>query len=278
MKIALIQFNPIVGDIAGNSRKILTWIQKAKKEGAKLVVFHEMALLGYPPRDLLELPYVIGQCEVAADEIARAALGIAVVFGSVQKNQASGKPLSNVGLWCEEGKVKNIARKTLLPSYDVFDETRYFEPGIFHEVISFQEKSWGLSVCEDIWFDPALWSRQLYPADPVEDLVKKGAQVIVNISASPYSMGKFDQRRKILSRLAVKHKATVIYVNQVGGNDELIFDGGSMVVDPQGKIKALAPFFKEGMTLVEMDHERSESPLIPEEMALLEGALTTGVR
>lgn len=278
MKIALNQFNPLVGDVAGNTRKILSGIQKAKAVGAELVCFHEMALLGYPPRDLLELPYLIQKCEEAIASIAKSAVGIAVVFGAVEKNPGPGKPLSNIAVWCEEGKVRTVVRKSLLPSYDVFDETRYFEPGSEREIITFRGMQWGVSVCEDIWYDPSLWKRQLYPSDPIDDLVRKGAQIILNISASPYSMGKFAQRKKVLTGLATKNKVTVMYVNQVGGNDELIFDGGSMVIDPHGQLKALAPFFKEGMTIAELGLERVELPKIPDDLELLEEGLVCGLK
>ncbi|MBI2338815.1 MAG: NAD+ synthase [Deltaproteobacteria bacterium] len=257
MKIALGQINSTVGDIEGNLKKILQAVQKAGGAGADLAVFHEMTLLGYPPRDLLELPHVIEKNRAAVEKVASAAVGIAVLVGLVEKNpEKTGKPLFNSAAWCEEGKIKKVFHKSLLPSYDVFDETRYFEPGPVRDTIDYRGRIWGVSICEDIWNDPAFWGRRLYPEDPIAELVGKGSEILVNISASPYSIGKFNVRRDMISALARRHHLPVVYVNQVGGNDELIFDGGSMVVGPEGNLLALAPFFKEGVTFVELDNSK----------------------
>lgn len=279
MKIALCQINSTVGDIEGNLKKVLSAIGKAKEGGADLAVFHEMTLLGYPPRDLLELPYVIDRNREAVEKAAQAAVDMAVLVGFVERNpDRVGKPLFNSAAWCEGGKVKKIFHKSLLPSYDVFDETRYFEPGPVRDTVDYKGRIWGVSVCEDIWNDPDFWERRLYPKDPVAELVGKGSEILINISASPYSIGKFNVRRDMISALAKRHRLPVIYVNQVGGNDELIFDGGSMVIGAEGNLIALAPFFKEGITVVDLDSNNSPPPPEPEDIELLSETLITGLR
>ena len=292
MKIALVQINTVVGDIDGNLKKILKGMNKAREGGASLAVFHEMTLLGYPPRDLLELPCVVDRNKEAVEKVASAATGIAVLVGFVERNpEKVGKPLFNSAAWCEEGKVKKIFRKSLLPSYDVFDETRYFEPGPVRDTIDYKGRIWGVSICEDIWNDPHYSERRLYPKDPIAELVGKGSEILINISASPYSIGRFNTRRDMISALAKRHRVPVAYVNKVGGNDELIFDGGSMVVGPDGNLMTLAPFFKEGVTFVDLASNNSPPPPLnlrggergsytkePEELQLLSEALVFGLR
>lgn len=279
MKIALIQLNSTVGDIAGNGRKIIRSIQLAKDQGADLACFHELALLGYPPRDLLELSFVRSESEKWLAKIAKESKGIGVIVGTVEVNpDPVGKHLFNSAAWCEEGEVKCFSRKNLLPSYDVFDETRHFEPGRQKGVVEFRNHKWGVTICEDIWTDPDFWPRLPYPSDPVSELVDKGSDILVNLSASPYSMGKFNQRLDMLSRLASRRKVFVVYVNQVGGNDELIFDGGSMVINPEGKVLSIAPFFKEAITIVDLKAEARAKAELPGDFDLLEAALVCGLR
>lgn len=279
MKLALIQLNTLVGDINGNCRKIIRWISKAKAAGADVACFHELTLLGYPPRDLLELPYIIDRCRAALKEIAKAARGIAVVVGTVEPNELPvGNHLFNCAAWCEKGRIRTMVGKSLLPSYDVFDENRYFEPGRSGEVISLENHQFGLTICEDVWYQSGLRLGRIYSSDPVEKLSKTGADILLNISASPYSMGKFEERKELLCQLAKRYEQTIVYVNQVGGNDELIFDGGSMVVGPKGNVIAQAPFFKEGMIVVDVDHPEVAVAPQPERLSLLEEALVIGLR
>lgn len=279
MKLALVQINTTVGDVAGNTRKILRGIEEGRALGADLAIFHEMAIIGYPPRDLLELPWLISRVEESLTTIARAAHGIAVVVGTVERNRAGGgKKLFNSAVWCEEGEIKAVARKSLLPTYDVFDESRYFEPGRETTVVDFKGKRFGLTVCEDIWNEAEFGGRKLYERDPVSDLVGEGAQVILNLSASPYAMGKFGERLKIVAHQAMRHRIPVAYVNQVGGNDQLIFDGGSMVVGPTGEIQERAPFFRETVQIVELSGVVRETLPIPNDIALLEEALILGLK
>ncbi|MBI4411264.1 MAG: NAD+ synthase [Deltaproteobacteria bacterium] len=279
MKIALVQTNTVVGDIDGNLKKILKGMNKAREGGASLAIFHEMTLLGYPPRDLLELPYLVDRNRMAVEKVAQAATDMAVLVGFVERNPDKvGKPLFNSAAWCEGGEIKKIFRKSLLPSYDVFDETRYFEPGPVRDTIDYQGRIWGVSICEDIWNDPDFWDRRLYSRDPITELVGKGSEILVNISASPYSIGKFNSRRDMISALARRHNVPVVYVNQVGGNDELVFDGGSMVIGPEGNLVALAPFFKEGVTVVDLADSQTALTPVVDDMTLLEEALVFGLR
>ena len=275
MKIALVQTNTVVGDISGNQKKMIREIKKAKQKGAELVCFHEMSLLGYPPRDLLELPSIIKALQKAAATIASYAQGIAVVFGTVVQNtNQGGKSLYNAAFWCEDGSIKHNYYKRLLPNYDVFDEVRYFEPGSEGVVVDYKGVRFGLSICEDIWQDEI--SR--YSFNPIDELVASGAEVLLNLSASPYSMGKYKQREKMISALAVKYQRPVIYINQVGGNDELIFDGGSMLVSKSGQLIERLPFFEEDNKVVDLFQEKTGDIPLVHDLSLLEEALVTGLR
>ncbi|MBX7148177.1 NAD+ synthase [bacterium] len=272
MKIALIQLNTLVGDIAGNTQKVIRSLEKAQKEGAKLAIFQEMVLTGYPPRDLLYLPYFMAQHEEALKNILPYTQGIACVLGGIVVNKnVEGLPLYNAAFWCQDGTIREVARKRLLPMYDVFDENRYFEPGQEAVVVAYQGYHFGLSICEDIW------RGGLYSVDPVSELKTAGAQVLINISASPYSCGKIKERRKILSQLSSKYFLKSIYVNQVGGNDELVFDGGSMIYNAQGDLCHQSPFFKEDTQVIDLDHLQKVE-LVDDELNSLEQALILGLK
>lgn len=274
MKIALAQLNTIVGDIRGNTARVIKQIQAAKGAGVDLVCFHEMVLTGYPPRDILEVPSFIEQCEGALAEIASHCHGLAVVLGSVTRNMGvTGKPLQNVAHWLEYGEVRHTIAKQLLPTYDVFDEHRYFQPGEVSEVIEYQGLRIGITICEDIWYGEGM----TYPFDPIAGLKDLGAQFVINISSSPYSLNKFQRRVELLKRKALQFAMTVIYVNQVGGNDELIFDGGSMVINAQGELRALAPFFKEGITVYQVGEGIPLSSSV-DDWTLLDQALAVGLK
>lgn len=279
MKVALVSLNTIVGDIDGNKRKVITWIEKAKRLGAELVCFQEMTLLGYPPRDILELPYIINKSEEALKECAQHAQGIAVVLGSVSRQREAGsKALKNVALWCEEGQIRHEQAKTLLPSYDVFDEMRYFEPASSHKTFTFKGQTIGLTVCEDIWNGSPLSSTPNYKQDPILELTRTKLDILINISASPYSMGKQEIRQQILQKISADHGCYTLYVNQVGANDELIFDGCSMIYSPEGKLISKGPSFKEGMQVCDLKHADNLSAQQENSLAQLEKALILGVR
>jgi len=252
MKIAICQINTTIGDFDNNAKRMIEGIGWAKGEGAELVVFPEMTTCGYPPRDLLEKPLFIQRNLECVDEVARAAVGIGVVMGFAAPNEKqTGRGLYNVAALLHEGRVQFIQEKSLLPDYDVFDEARHFEPASKHSVCEYGGNKFALSLCEDIWCEYAFDGRLRYSCDPLEDLVKLGAEFIINISASPFVQGKARVRRDLTSQTATRFGKPVIYCNLVGGNDELIFDGQSMVVDANGDIVWEGMRFDEDRVIVD---------------------------
>ena len=254
MKIAAAQVNPTVGDIPGNVQKILQGIGRAKELGAQLVVFPELCLTGYPPRDLLERPWFIDQNIDALGELASKVKDISVLVGFVEKNlSAEGKSLYNAAALLENGEIAYVTFKSLLPTYDVFDEARYFEPAAGTAPLKIGNQKIALTICEDIWTDEMCGPRK-YPKDPLQEMAKKKFQLIINMCASPWSLGKDVQRENLMKAQARQYNVPVICVNQVGGNDELIFDGNSLAVDPQGNILAHAKPFEEDLILIDLDY------------------------
>jgi len=280
MKIALGQINTKVGDLKGNTNKILEYIERAKSEKADLIVFPELSISGYPPRDLLDFECFVKDNLKFLDIIAEAAEGIAVICGYIDINpDRQGKKFFNAGAFLENKKVKARYYKRLLPFYDVFDETRYFEPGNKPLLVEFKGKKLGITICEDLWNDKDYWRRQLYHTDPAEITVKEGAEIIINISASPYLLNKDKERFSILKNTAEKNHTPIIYVNQIGGNDDLLFDGVSFVVDSIGEIKARAKDFEEDLIFYNTESHSGDIHYISEleEESLLK-ALCTGVK
>ena len=270
MRIALAQINPTVGDFAGNTKKIIEFADRTKSQGASLVMFPELAICGYWPADLLEKADFIKRAEVALKEIAAwtAEAGHpAVLCGTVMPLvSAIGKSVRNVAVLLRGGQVAFTQQKMLLPFYDVFDEQRYFEPAIGQALTSLDGETLAITICEDAWNDKSFWPRRLYPVDPVEELMrqwslpglragadsgKSAMKVILNISASPFWKDKREVRCEMLSALAKRHNAIVAMVNQVGGNDSLIFDGSSIVVGPDGAVIAQAASFAEDIVYFE---------------------------
>jgi NAD+ synthase/NAD+ synthase (glutamine-hydrolysing) len=255
MKIALLQLNPKVGDLQGNAAQICTGVLRAEATGADLVVTPEMALLGYPPRDLLLYPAFVEQAGIVLQDLGRSlSQSIPVVVGTVTPNPAlEGRSLLNGAAWLERGEIRHWVHKCLLPTYDVFDEDRYFEPNCKPEVIPFQGWQLGFSICEDAWNDRDFWQHRRYALDPVEELAKAGAEVLINLSASPFSLGRQHLRVQMLSAMARKHEIPILYANQVGGNDDLIFDGASFAVDRTGAVFARAAMFQPDQLLLDLD-------------------------
>lgn len=252
MKIALCQINPTVGDFRGNAGKILDWADRAKREGAHLALFPELAVTGYPPRDLLLRADFVKEAERTLGEIASRMSGIEAVVGCIEPNRGPvGKPLYNAAAFISGSQVAAISRKCLLPTYDVFDENRYFEPSAGGLIIEVGKRKYGLSICEDAWNDVDFWPRRLYHTDPIEKLAKKGVHVIVNISASPFAMGKEEFRYRMLAHQARKYGVPVLHVNQVGGNDELIFDGNSLVIGRDGTLVRKGKAFCEDFLIAD---------------------------
>ncbi|NIA21356.1 MAG: NAD+ synthase [Anaerolineaceae bacterium] len=253
MKIALAQINPTVGDIEGNAGIIRRHMARAREQGARVVVFPELALLGYPPRDLLLKGGLVEANLAALESLACQAEGIAALVGYVDRNLAPvGRPLYNALALLDGGRVVQRKFKTLLPTYDVFDEARYFEPGPAAVVVEVDGLRLGLSICEDIWNtdDPDL--RNLYCRDPIRELARASCDVIVNISASPFVLGKHQDRLRLLRTQATTHKLPVLYCNQVGGNDELIFDGASLALASDGRLLAQCKDFEEDMAVLDL--------------------------
>ena len=281
MKIALLQLNPIVGDLQGNAALIQAAVERAAAAGAELAVTSELALLGYPPRDLLLRQEFIRNAARVLESLARSLPeGIVAIVGTISPNLShSGCPLYNSAAWLEEGTVKRFFHKRLLPTYDVFDEDRYFEPAADLNIADFRNYKIGISICEDIWNDRDFWHHRRYAIDPVEEMAQAGADVLVNLSASPFSLGKQQLRVDMMGAMARKHHLPLLYVNQVGGNDDLVFDGASCAFDRQGRIIASAPAFDSDVIVVDLlagIGDKAEWPQLPEEE--LYGALVMGTR
>jgi len=258
-RIALAQVNTTVGDFAGNAARIRTFTERARAAGARLVAFPELAVCGYPPRDFLDMPEFLARAASTLADLAQPAdwsRGIAVVVGFPEASPGAPPPgLYNSAALVEGGRVAAVGRKSLLPTYDVFDETRYFLPSPSSTAAPSEGVGLrlGLSICEDIWNDKRFWVKPRYARDPIAELTASGAGLVVNISASPYAMGKPGLRERMLGASARGHGATVAYVNQVGGNDSLVFDGGSMLVSPGGEVVARAPLFEEALLVTGTD-------------------------
>ena len=267
MKIALAQVNPTVGDFKGNTEKILEFARRAGEAKAELVVFPELAVCGYPPADLLEKDSFVAMASEALVKLAEATAAPgspAILCGTVMPATSPvGKHVRNVAALLANGRVAFLQQKMLLPFYDVFDEQRYFEAGLSQSLTSVNGKPIAITVCEDAWNDKTYWPRRFYPVDPVDDLMSKWAgqpgadasapRIILNISASPYWCGKRGVRQEMLASLAQRHHATVAMVNQVGGNDSLIFDGSSIAVGPNGELLAQAASFAEDLVIFDTD-------------------------
>jgi NAD+ synthase/NAD+ synthase (glutamine-hydrolysing) len=258
MKIALAQFNPTIGDFAGNSARILALSETAKKRGADLAVFSELCLCGYPPQDLLERPGFIDRNQKELKALAKA-LTIPSVVGFVGRvKNGTLKSIANKAALLCGGKVVFEQSKMLLPTYDVFDESRYFHPAEKQQVVEFHGQSLGVTICEDAWNDENFWPNRRYDRDPITELFQQGAEVLLNISASPYSIDKRALRVDMLRSIAVHNRKPVVYVNQFGGNDSLIFDGASIALTPDGKVAAQALAFEEDLVLFDTETGEGE--------------------
>ena len=280
MKIALGQINPTVGDFEGNSSKIIDFSNRAKSFGAGLILFPELSICGYPPRDLVERASFVQHNQEAAEHIAADTRGIAVVCGLVTPAEAeAGKSVMNSAALLMDGRIKFVQSKMLLPTYDVFDEVRNFAPARSQLLFPFCGKQMALTICEDAWNDKHFWHRRLYSIDPVEALIHAGGNFVLNISASPFWAGKREFRREMLATIARNDKVPVAFVNQVGGNDSLVFDGSSLVFDGEGNVIAQGKSFEEDLVLFDSDsltgemHEQIEG-----EEASIFAALVLGTR
>ena len=248
MKIALGQINPTVGDFSGNAAKIIDFSRRAQAAGSGMILFPELSVCGYPPRDLVERPSFVSHNRESAERIAAQTKGIAVICGLVTPADSdAGRSVMNSAALLMDGKVAFIQSKMLLPTYDVFDEMRNFAPARKQELFPFCGNRMALTICEDAWNDKQFWVKRLYTVDPVEALIQAGGNFVLNISASPFWIGKRELRRDMLASIARQHKVPVVLVNQVGGNDSLVFDGSSLVLNREGNVIAQGRSFEEDL-------------------------------
>ncbi|MGE4468879.1 MAG: NAD+ synthase [Desulfovibrio sp.] len=261
MKIGLLQINPVVGDLEGNAERILRSVEAAQAAGAHLCVTPEMALLGYPPRDLLLYPEVVRRSQDAMLSLARELENsVPVLVGAPEANLSGvGKPVFNSAYLLMEGEIVRTFRKTLLPTYDVFDEARYFESAEIccgganpRNTFRFMDRRIGVTICEDAWNDKDFHAIRTYNNDPVERIAGEHLDIVINMAASPFSVGKQQMREAMLGAVAAKHKFSLVYVNQTGGNDDLVFDGRSMAVGSDGEVFARANGFEEEILVVDL--------------------------
>jgi NAD+ synthase (glutamine-hydrolysing) len=254
MRIALAQINTTVGDFPGNVDRMVRFAREAARRGADLVIFPELAITGYPPRDLVEVPHFVQRSEEQLQRLATLAPDVHILAGYVRRSGADpGKAVSDSAALLYGGRRLLTYDKMLLAFYDVFDESRYFEPGRapgFYELRGFRL---GITICEDAWNDKNFWHQQLYARDPVEDTARGGADLLLNIASSPFAAGKIELRHRMLRAIAIEHGLPVVYVNQVGGNDQLVFDGSSMVLDARGDVVARARCFDEDLVLFDVE-------------------------
>jgi NAD+ synthase (glutamine-hydrolysing) len=279
MKIALAQFNPTIGDFAGNSARILSLAEQARQRGANLAVFSELCLCGYPPQDLLERPAFIDRNLKELKGLAAKLPLPAIVGYAGRVKNGTGKSIANKAALLCGGRMVFEQSKMLLPTYDVFDESRYFQPAAKQVTYDFGNEHLGITICEDVWNDKNFWPNVLYDRDPVTELVGQGTTLLLNISASPYTIDKRALRFEMLRSIAINHRRPVVYVNQVGGNDSLIFDGASLALTADGKVAAQALAFEEDLVLFDTETGQGEMhPQPREEIEYAYRALVIGTR
>ncbi|TVP78612.1 MAG: NAD+ synthase [Puniceicoccaceae bacterium] len=282
MKIGIAQINTTVGDLAGNTKRILSAYQALVSEGAELVVFPELAVCGYPPRDLLFKSRFVSDTESALEDIAKQIGSVPAIIGYVQDRGPciSGRPYYNAAAWCESGEVTSVARKSLLPSYDVFDEERYFEPAEGPTVVEWRGQKIGLTICEDIWTHPSLKTSRRYCQDPVGVLAAQKIDLLINLSASPWHEGKNEAREPLVQDAAERCGCPAVYCNAVGGNDELIFDGGSLAAHHERGLIAGLAAFEEACHVIDVDKPNGyvSEHFNPKGNAATQAALVLGLR
>jgi NAD+ synthase (glutamine-hydrolysing) len=282
MRIALGQINTTVGDLEGNTNLILAAAERAAERGAELAVFPELAITGYPPRDLVEKESFVERSEAQLARLAAgtAKLPLAVICGYVGRSHAqTGKRVTNSAAVVEGGRIVFRQTKMLLPTYDVFDEARYFLPGERESLFELRGRRVALTICEDAWNDKQFWERRLYRQDPVEDLARAGAEILISINASPYHVHKRAQRREIFTNTARRFRLPLVYVNQVGGNDSLVFDGSSFALDAEARTVASCASFREDLVIVDTEAgEGAQHAGLEDECEAVYEALVMGTR
>jgi len=279
VKIALSQLNYHIGNFDNNVEKIITEISKAEQEGAELIVFAELAVSGYPPRDFLEFKDFVQRCNNSIETIADYCNNIAAIIGTpVFNNNPKGKPLYNAAAFCHEGKVQHYTKKTLLPNYDIFDEYRYFEPNNRFDIIEFKGKRIALTICEDLW---NVQDNPLYTVNPMDELMQQQPDLMVNIAASPFNYKQAETRKDVLAKNTLQYQLPLVYVNHVGAQTELLFDGGSLVMNKKGEIINELNYFEEDFSIVDIDTLDSATKKVQPDTSgieLIHDALVMGVR
>ena len=289
MKLAIAQLNPTIGDLSGNAQQILEAAKQAANQGVRLLLTPEISLCGYPPRDLLLNPALVEAMATTLQQLAeQLPPSLAVLVGTVTPNPnahvAGGKPLFNSIALLEQGRVQQIFHKRLLPTYDVFDDNRYFEPGLQANSFTLDGVRIGVTICEDLWNDEEFWGKRNYAVNPIVDLAQEGVDIIVNLSGSPYSAGKQQLREAMLRHGAVRYQQPIVYANQVGGNDDLLFDGNSVAFNRAGEIVCHARAFETDLVILEFDEQERDllaTTIVPAPASLDEeiwSALVLGVR
>ncbi len=284
MRIALGQIDPTVGDLSGNVALMLRFAKEAAARGAEWIVFPELSITGYPPRDLVEKPGFIERSERALGQLAEAAreIPLAIVAGYVgRSDKPTGNRATNSAAVIRSGRILMRQTKILLPTYDVFDEARNFTPADSQTVWRAGTENLALTICEDAWNDKQFWQRPLYGRDPVDELMQKGANVIVSINASPFHMGKRELREQMFRAMVRRHGAPAVVVNQVGGNDQIVFDGTSFVMDAAGNVIASAASFREDLVIADFTGGTGQGDKhanLPDECEAVYEALVLGTR
>jgi NAD+ synthase (glutamine-hydrolysing) len=280
MKIAIAQLNYHIGHFEGNLQKMLDAVEQARQEGADLVLFGELAVCGYPPRDFLEFEDFIVQCEASIASLQAASVGIGIVVGAPSRNPVlAGKDLYNSAYFLYEGAVLGVQHKTLLPTYDIFDEYRYFEPASRHEVVLFKGKKVALTICEDIWNVGN--ENPLYTVCPMDEMIDQQPEVILNLSASPFSYQQAEIRLATVRANVERYQLPLFYANQVGAQTDIVFDGGSLVMSPDGRLFDEMAYFEEQISYYELEEVqkgRSFTSITPPKTALIHDALVLGIR
>lgn len=284
MKITIAQLNPTVGNINENLSKMAYAYSEAARAGSDLIIFSELFVVGYPPRDLLDLPWFIERTRAALDEICTMSSqydDTGILFGMPWPHGFPGRGLYNAAVLVYRGEVWGCQYKSLLPIYDVFDEARYFDPAPSICLLDYKGKRLGISICEDAWNDPDFWPRgRIYDFDPIHALARQGADILINISASPFHVGKEETRFNLITNHARRHNLPFVYVNQIGANDELIFDGCSMIIGADGQPLLIAPAFDEFQTTIDLSS--NDTPIVEfvpsEHLASVKQALVLGIR
>ncbi|MEM6353320.1 MAG: NAD+ synthase [Cyanobacteria bacterium P01_D01_bin.14] len=294
MKLAIAQLNPTIGDITGNAQQILAAAHSAAEQGTRLLLTPELSLCGYPPRDLVLRPSFVALMRQSLTQLAKdLPAGLAALVGTVEPNPKAGtageKPIYNSMALLEDGQVKATFHKRLLPTYDVFDDDRYFESGTAPNHFVLEDFDGhpvhiGVTICEDLWNDEGFWGQRAYPVNPTAELVAAGVDLVVNLSGSPYTVGKQQLREEMIRHATQQHRCPIVYVNQVGSNDDLIFDGCSVALDRQGEVVSRAKGFETALTMLDYDSQRRDlqpgsiAPLVTDANAEIWSALVLGVR